>query len=82
MNQEVTQKTPEVKGNSGDPITASQDTMVPEAIYVIPSQYPHTNKNIYPSLRHILLTSFVIMCMALILFLIHQNGKSIYDNGL
>jgi hypothetical protein len=42
---------------------------------------PH-KKNIYPSLRHIILTSFILMCMALILFLMHQNGKSIYDNGL
>lgn len=42
----------------------------------------HLKRNIYPSARHILLIITVLFTICIILFLIHQNGKSIYDNGL
>lgn len=46
------------------------------------SQINHHKKNIYPSTRHVLLITFILFGLCLILFLIHQNGKSIYDNGI
>ncbi len=42
----------------------------------------HHKKNIYPATRHILLVACVLLALCIIVFLIHQNGKSIYDNGL
>ena len=38
--------------------------------------------NIYPVIRHIFLTLCVLLTIAIILFLLYQNGKSIYDKGL
>jgi hypothetical protein len=38
--------------------------------------------NIYPIIRHAFLTLCVLLAIAIILFLIYQNGKSIYDKGL
>lgn len=42
----------------------------------------HHTKNLYPTVRHTILVIVVIFFVALILFLMHQNGKSIYDNGI
>jgi hypothetical protein len=42
----------------------------------------HHTKNLYPLVRHILLVICVLFSVALIILLIHQNGKSIYDNGI
>ena len=42
----------------------------------------HIKKNAYPAVRHILIVTCVLFALSLIIFLIHQNGKSIYDNGL
>ncbi len=42
----------------------------------------HHTKNLYPIVRHIILLLFVLISLTLILLLIHQNGKSIYDNGI
>jgi uncharacterized protein HemX len=42
----------------------------------------HTKKNLYPFVRHILLTILVILGVTLTLFLMQQNGKSIYENGI
>lgn len=42
----------------------------------------HHTKNLYPVVRHILLVVFVLFSIALIVLLMHQNGKSIYDNGI
>lgn len=39
-------------------------------------------KNLYPYVRHLLLAIAVLLALTLIFFLIYQNGKSIYDNGL
>lgn len=41
----------------------------------------HT-KNLYPIVRHTLLIVIVLLFITLIIFLMHQNGKSIYDNGI
>lgn len=49
---------------------------------LIDHQEMHHKKNIYPSLRHTILVAFVLLTICVIAFLIHQNGKSIYDNGL
>ncbi len=39
-------------------------------------------KNLYPFVRHVFLISIVLCVFLLLLFLIYQNGKSIYENGL
>ena len=39
-------------------------------------------KNIYPTMRHLLLVALVFLTFLFIVFLILQNGKSIYDHGL
>lgn len=57
------------------------DTII---ISATPEGHPivrHT-KNLYPVVRHTLLLIFILLCIAFIIFLILQNGKSIYDNGL
>ena len=38
--------------------------------------------NIYPIIRHIFLTLCILLTISIILFLIYQNGKSIYDKGI
>lgn len=43
---------------------------------------PHHVKNIYPTMRHFILTILILLGIFVILFLIHQNGKSIYENGI
>jgi hypothetical protein len=42
----------------------------------------HHTKNLYPVVRHLTLIVLVLLFATLILFLMHQNGKSIYDNGI
>ncbi len=42
----------------------------------------HHTKNLYPIVRHVLLVICILFSITLILLLMHQNGKSIYDNGL
>lgn len=38
--------------------------------------------NLYPVVRHIFLTICILLAISIILFLIYQNGKSIYDKGI
>jgi ABC-type phosphate transport system permease subunit len=38
--------------------------------------------NIYPALRHLFLIICILLTLAIIVFLIYQNGKSIYENGI
>lgn len=38
--------------------------------------------NIYPAIRHLFLTFCILLAISIIIFLIYQNGKSIYDKGL
>jgi hypothetical protein len=42
----------------------------------------HLKKNIYPTARHLLLVACVLLTLCVLVFLVHQNGKSIYENGL
>jgi hypothetical protein len=42
----------------------------------------HLVKNIYPIARQIILVTCIIFSICLIIFLMQQNGKSIYDNGI
>ena len=39
-------------------------------------------KNLYPIVRHIILVVCVLFFIVLIIFLVLQNGKNIYDNGI
>jgi hypothetical protein len=39
-------------------------------------------KNIYPYLRHLLLITLVLLAFFTLIFLIHQNGKSLYEHGI
>jgi hypothetical protein len=38
--------------------------------------------NVYPIVRHLFLTLCILLAIAIILFLIYQNGKSIYVKGV
>lgn len=38
--------------------------------------------NLYPMFRHLFLTICILFTLAIIAFLIYQNGKNIYDNGI
>jgi hypothetical protein len=60
--------------------TASQSNQTRPNIPVVP--VVHHTKNLYPLVRHTLLIICVLFSLALILLLMHQNGKSIYDNGI
>jgi hypothetical protein len=42
----------------------------------------HTETNVYPSLRTTFLVILILISLCIIFFLIYQNGKSIYANGL
>mgnify|MGYP003405193083 FL=1 len=42
----------------------------------------HHTKNIYPAVRHALLIACILCALFIIIFLMYQNGKSIYDNGI
>ncbi len=39
-------------------------------------------RNVYPAVRRLFLTLLVVSLLLLGLFLMYQNGKSIYDNGI
>jgi hypothetical protein len=60
--------------------TTTIDTSTPAATTL--NQEVHHTKNLYPFVRHTLLVICVLFSLLLILFLMHQNGKSIYDNGI
>jgi hypothetical protein len=47
-----------------------------------PSQHPHHLKNVYPTMRHIILVVSILLALTVLMFLIHQNGKSIYEHGV
>lgn len=55
-----------------------------EPIYGVSGVAPteHHPKNIYPYMRHVLLIVVVLIALCTIIFLIHQNGKSIYEHGI
>jgi hypothetical protein len=47
-----------------------------------PSSNPSPSVNIYPALRKLFFIFIIIFFLGLALFLIYQNGKSIYDHGI
>jgi hypothetical protein len=38
--------------------------------------------NIYPIIRHMFLIVCVLLTVSIILFLLYQNGRSLYDKGI
>ena len=42
----------------------------------------HVETNIYPALRRTFLIVCVLLTILIALFLIYQNGKSIYESGI
>lgn len=38
--------------------------------------------NLYPMFRHLFLTICILCTIVIIAFLIYQNGRNIYDNGI
>lgn len=59
----------------------NQATHLPEATSHEHETHHHI-KNIYPTMRHLILVMFVLIALFIILFLMHQNGKSIYEHGI
>jgi hypothetical protein len=47
---------------------------------VLPATHPI--KNIYPVTRHFMLIVLTLLAFTIIIFLIYQNGRSIYENGI
>ncbi len=41
-----------------------------------------TKKNVYPFVRRILIISLVLFTLSVLIFLIYQNGESLYENGI
>ena len=59
------------------PISEEQKNIAREG-----STKTHHIKNLYPAARHTLLIICVLCALFLIIYLINQNGKSIYENGV
>lgn len=58
-----------------------------DTIHIIDNTDPknpdlHTEKNLYPTVRRIFLNVAILFALSVILFLIYQNGKSIYEHGI
>jgi hypothetical protein len=65
------------------PATIKEEVREGSVTPTLEAPFPvHHKKNIYPTARHFLLIISVLLALCVIIFLIHQNGKSIYDNGL
>jgi len=56
----------------------SDVTQTPNEISPAPSE----SVTIYPFLRKLFFAFIIIALIAVAVFLIYQNGKSIYDNGI
>jgi hypothetical protein len=64
----------EIPLNNQEPATYDQENTVIED--------DSTTVNVYPIIRHLFLTLCILLSIAIILFLIYQNGKSIHDKGI
>lgn len=42
----------------------------------------HQKRNIYPLVRHVFIIAVALATVSIVIFLIYQNGQSIYDKGL
>lgn len=58
--------------------TSTQNTQIPPQ----EKNTYYVEKNIYPTLRRIFLIICVLITVGSALFLIYQNGKSIYESGI
>jgi hypothetical protein len=47
-----------------------------------PKSKLYVEKNLYPSIRHLFLVISLLLAISVIVFLVYQNGKSIYDHGI
>ncbi len=57
----------------------------PEEVLEINTEDVSDNENglnIYPVIRHLFLTVCILLAISIIIFLMYQNGKSIYDKGI
>ena len=62
-------------------LSEKRDQLSPTAETPAAPLSPHL-KNVYPTMRHIILVVSIILAITIIVFLIHQNGKSIYEHGI
>lgn len=61
---------------------AAPITQVPKNdVQEVPRKIHHM-KNLYPAARHALLVICILCALFLIMYLINQNGRSIYENGI
>jgi hypothetical protein len=49
---------------------------------LVSEQPTHRKRNVYPSVRHTFLIISILCALSIIIFLMYQNGKIIYDNGI
>ena len=71
---ETAQSASKAASEQTPPTTNQTDTSTPPHIL-------HT-KNLYPVVRHTVLVICVVVLVTVIVLLMLQNGKSIYDNGI
>lgn len=64
--------------------TTTQSTQPKEVALEAPlkTNELHQKKNIYPLVRHIFIIAIILATISIVIFLIYQNGQSIYDKGL
>ncbi|MCF7843556.1 hypothetical protein K9M47_01515 [Candidatus Gracilibacteria bacterium] len=62
--------------------TNTQEIAVVQMNTVDTSDEDSGSINIYPTIRHLFLILCILLTAAIIIFLIYQNGKSIYDQGI
>ncbi len=80
MENDFSSQTASNEPHQGEPsslVNSAKEGEMPQK-----TPYVHEKRNIYPLVRHILLVACVLLTVCLVIFLIHQNGKSIYDNGI
>lgn len=59
--------------NQENIITTEEIEILPEITF---------NQKLHTVARHLFLTLCVLLALSIVLFLIYQNGKSIYDKGI
>lgn len=64
---------------SNTPTNQEPQENTPVSTEVVPEE---KTINLYPLIRHMFLIVCILLTITIILFLIYQNGKSLYDKGL
>jgi uncharacterized membrane protein len=59
-----------------------RDILVESMENALPQEELPHKKNIYPTLRHFILIMFVLLCVCILLLLILQNGRMVYEHGI